>query len=375
MKELYLAKSVRRALSLARGEAFRLHCDQIGIVHLIFGLVFAEREMHEHIFHDLDLVPDRVSQLVESLLGQSLLSPENLPVSPRVKHLIELAIGESHLRGHASVDIEVMLFVLANDPEGVQLFEQLGVSPEKVRSQMHYVLKESPAPLTQVHPLEVNEYSVLREKFWTPYHTVDIKKLLAECSYPVYTLVSESQSFYLCKVDFELSQDTYLDNISFEFAYPHCSAASGDLRLMQRVRVGNWGKTGLGNMCLWRTMANINATTILGDLRRLPSALVGLAGQPDSFTKADIVRWKDLLADASWEVHAGSELHFKYAYWDGGQIPVGWAYSAEEEPLVVIATLSVSRSDFVRVLESLIVLRQNNEALINKLQEEIKSVE
>jgi len=204
----------------------------------------------------------------------------------------------------------------------------------------------------------------------TPALTTDLKKILAKCRYPLYILVNQSQAFRLCGSDFGINNGV-LNNISFGFARPFCFAAFHDLKRLQLVRIGNWGKNAFGKRRAWLTWTNFQPRMISEGLLQPPTEFQGLLGAPGG--AIDLARWEQLFAETAWEPYSGSGLHFNMAYWDGEQVPVGWAYSAEEEPLVVVAALGVPRSDFLEVLQSLVILHQNDEPLIGNFQEEMRT--
>lgn len=132
-------KRARRVLTFAQEEAQRLNHNYIGTEHILLGLIREEEGLAAKVLRDLGLDQTRVRQVIEEIVGRGQASPgTRLSLTPRTKRVIELAVDEARRMGHHYIGTEHLLLGLIREGDGiaVNVLKSLGVSPDKVRSNL-----------------------------------------------------------------------------------------------------------------------------------------------------------------------------------------------------------------------------------------------
>jgi len=132
-------KRARRVLTFAQEEAQRLNHNYIGTEHILLGLIREEEGLAAKVLRDLGLDQTRVRQVIEEIVGRGQAAPgTRLSLTPRTKRVIELAVDEARRMGHHYIGTEHLLLGLIREGDGiaVNVLKSLGVSPDKVRSNL-----------------------------------------------------------------------------------------------------------------------------------------------------------------------------------------------------------------------------------------------
>jgi ATP-dependent Clp protease ATP-binding subunit ClpC len=141
-------KRARRVLSLAQEEAQRLNHNYIGTEHLLLGLIREENGVAVKVLQELGVKPQRVKDMVERTVGQGqrTMFSSRLTLTPRTKHVIELAVDEARRMGHHYIGTEHLLLGLMREGEGVavNVLRSMGVNLEKARAQTGRLMAENP---------------------------------------------------------------------------------------------------------------------------------------------------------------------------------------------------------------------------------------
>jgi len=141
-------KRARRVLILAQEEAQRLNHNYIGTEHLLLGLIREENGVAVKVLQEMGVRPRRVKDMVERTVGQGqrTMSSPRLTLTPRTKHVIELAFDEARRMGYHYIGTEHLLLGLVREGEGVavNVLRSMGVNLEKVRDQTGRLMAESP---------------------------------------------------------------------------------------------------------------------------------------------------------------------------------------------------------------------------------------
>ncbi len=142
----------RRVLSLAQEEAERLQHGQIGVEHLLLGLIREEGGIAGRVLRDLGLDLRRVEELVIRLTDsgtRSVGAPLDLSVG--TKKVLELAVDEARRMQHHYIGTEHLLLGLVRQQDGVaiDILRRLSISPEEVRRQTRKVLNDNPVQQQQ----------------------------------------------------------------------------------------------------------------------------------------------------------------------------------------------------------------------------------
>ena len=129
-------KRARRVLTNAQEEARRLNHRYIGTEHILLGLVSEEGGVAMRVLANLDVSGEQVRKSIERAVGKgSRPSVAQPTLTPRTKHVIEIAVDEARKIGHHYIGTEHLLLGLVREGEGVavDVLRRLGAPPEKIR--------------------------------------------------------------------------------------------------------------------------------------------------------------------------------------------------------------------------------------------------
>src|SRR4051794_3113131 len=138
----------RKVLQLAQEEAQRFNHNYIGTEHLLLGLVREGEGVTAKVLANLGVELHKVRSTIEFVIGRGDRAlPDDIGLTPRAKKVIELSVDEARRLGHHYIGTEHLLLGLVREGEGIAagVLESLGVSLDKVRSQVIYVLNQSQA--------------------------------------------------------------------------------------------------------------------------------------------------------------------------------------------------------------------------------------
>src|SRR5215475_15998541 len=138
----------RKVLQLAQEEAQRFNHNYIGTEHLLLGLVREGEGVAAKVLGNLGVELNKVRSAVEFTIGRGDRTVAgDIGLTPRAKKVIELSVDEARRLNHHYIGTEHLLLGLVREGEGIAagVLESLGVSLDKVRSQVIYVLNQSAA--------------------------------------------------------------------------------------------------------------------------------------------------------------------------------------------------------------------------------------
>src|SRR6266581_3973196 len=138
----------KKVLGLAQEEAQRFQHNYIGTEHLLLGLIREGEGVAAKVLSNLGVELNQVREAVEAMIGRGdRIVLGEIGLTPRAKKVIELAVDEAHRLNHHYIGTEHLLLGLVREGEGIAagVLESLGVSLDKVRSQVIYVLNQSAA--------------------------------------------------------------------------------------------------------------------------------------------------------------------------------------------------------------------------------------
>ncbi|MCC6626682.1 MAG: ATP-dependent Clp protease ATP-binding subunit [Chloroflexi bacterium] len=136
----------RKVLTLAQEEAQRFNHNYIGTEHLLLGLVREGDGVAARVLSNLGVQLPKVRSAVEFIIGRGEgLVVGEIGLTPRAKKVIELAVDEARRLNHHYIGTEHLLLGLVREGEGIAagVLESLGVSLEKVRTQVMQVVNQS----------------------------------------------------------------------------------------------------------------------------------------------------------------------------------------------------------------------------------------
>ena len=137
----------QQALALARKEAEHLNNNYIGTEHILLGLLKLGQGLALKVLQALGVNSEEIYESIQNTTSTNestlqSIKGENIPVTPRVKKVLNLANKESTKMGHTYVGTEHLLLGLLKEDEGAAakiLQQQFNISYEDVKEQ---ILKE-----------------------------------------------------------------------------------------------------------------------------------------------------------------------------------------------------------------------------------------
>jgi len=145
----YFTSGSRRVLKLAQQEAKRMRHARIGTEHLLLGLLREEAGTASQVLHHLGLQSGDVEHWVERLSAmrqRTSLIKQDLDLTPRTQHVLELAKEEARHQGAARIDTHHILLGLIRQGDGtaVDILKHLGVTDDQVRRYTEQILQQEP---------------------------------------------------------------------------------------------------------------------------------------------------------------------------------------------------------------------------------------
>lgn len=109
----------QRVLSLAQEAALELGHDYVGTEHVFIGLTKVKNGVAAKALEELGLVTEDIFEAVEEHVGRGNKKATSIYMTPRVKHVLELAIQVANQMNHNYVGTEHILLGLLSDGSGV----------------------------------------------------------------------------------------------------------------------------------------------------------------------------------------------------------------------------------------------------------------
>jgi len=130
----------KKVIQLAHREALRLGHDVIGTEHILLGLASEGEGVAAHVLSSFGVGTDDLRAKVEQIVGREepRNKPVDLPLSPRAKRVLDLAMREARNMGVNYVGTEHILLGLISEGEGIaaQVLTSLGLDLKKVRKEV-----------------------------------------------------------------------------------------------------------------------------------------------------------------------------------------------------------------------------------------------
>ncbi|MDD4365082.1 MAG: ATP-dependent Clp protease ATP-binding subunit [Synergistales bacterium] len=146
----------KKVVQLAHREALRLGNDVIGTEHLLLGLLAEGEGVAAHVLGAFGLELEAIRGRVEEIVGRGEPKerPVDLPLSPRAKRVLDLAMREARNMGVNYVGTEHILLGLVAEGEGIaaQVLLASGLDLQKVRAEVVATLSGSESPEAREEP-------------------------------------------------------------------------------------------------------------------------------------------------------------------------------------------------------------------------------
>jgi ATP-dependent Clp protease ATP-binding subunit ClpA len=140
-------ESARQVIVLAQDEARALAHDYIGTEHILLGLLREESGLAAAVLGSLDISFEGVRAQVERIVGKGdAVVTGEIPLTPRAKKTLDLALGEALSLGHDSVGTEHILLGLGDEREGVafSILRHFGADADTIRNRV--IAADGPEP-------------------------------------------------------------------------------------------------------------------------------------------------------------------------------------------------------------------------------------
>jgi len=127
----------KKVVQLAHREALRLGHDLIGTEHILLGLIAEGEGVAVQVIQNSGVDTEAMKTAIEEMIGTrtAKLRPVDLPLSPRAKRVLDLAIGEARNVKVNYVGTEHILLGLLSEGEGIayQILSSNGIEIDSVR--------------------------------------------------------------------------------------------------------------------------------------------------------------------------------------------------------------------------------------------------
>src|SRR5579872_7501940 len=131
----------QQVLALARKEADRFHHNYVGTEHILLGLIKLGQGVAVSVLQKMGLDLETVRRAVENQVGsgvESHINSVNIPFTPRVKKVLNLAAKEAKALNHSYIGTEHILLGLLREGEGVaaRVLQSLDIDIERTRNEI-----------------------------------------------------------------------------------------------------------------------------------------------------------------------------------------------------------------------------------------------
>jgi hypothetical protein len=152
----------REVIISAQQEARALHHGFIGTEHLLLGLLRDRDGVAGQALHVLGISPEAAREQVLDIIGEGQAEVAgHIPLTPRSKKVLELAVREAVHLGHLHVGPEHILLGLVREGDGVgwHVLHRLGLTVPKVADQvLRLVSQDRQAPSHVITPPGIRDY-------------------------------------------------------------------------------------------------------------------------------------------------------------------------------------------------------------------------
>ena len=146
----FFTERSKKVVQLAHREALRLGHDVIGTEHLLLGILTEGDGLAVQALESLGVNPGEFRDQIEAAVGKAhpILKPVDLPLSPRAKRVLDLAIKEARNMGVNYVGTEHILLALISEGEGMaaQLLLGIGIDYPLLLKEVQKFLSNSEGP-------------------------------------------------------------------------------------------------------------------------------------------------------------------------------------------------------------------------------------
>ncbi|NCC96352.1 MAG: ATP-dependent Clp protease ATP-binding subunit, partial [Synergistales bacterium] len=136
----FFTERSKKVIQLAHREALRLGHEMIGTEHILMGLALETGGLAAQAISSMGISPEELIAAIESTVSsnKSIDTPQDLPLSPRAKRVLDMSIREAKSMGVNYVGTEHILMGILSEGEGVavQVLMSMGLDPSEARKQV-----------------------------------------------------------------------------------------------------------------------------------------------------------------------------------------------------------------------------------------------
>lgn len=135
----------QRVLSFAQEAALELGHDYVGTEHVLIGLTKVKNGVAAKALEELGIVTEDIFEAVEEQVGRGNKKATSIYMTPRVKHVLELAIQVANRMNHNYVGTEHILLGLFSDGGGVAvgILRAMNIRTDDIVEAIRHILGSS----------------------------------------------------------------------------------------------------------------------------------------------------------------------------------------------------------------------------------------
>ena len=147
--EAKFSPKVKEVISYSREEALRLNHDQIGIEHLILGLIYDGDGLAIKVLKSLDvdisLLKRKIEGAIKNRISGTPVNSTSLPLTKQAEKVLRITVIEAkQLRSDTIGTEHLMLAVLKNiENVGTQIIQKMDVDYEIFKAELKYILQDT----------------------------------------------------------------------------------------------------------------------------------------------------------------------------------------------------------------------------------------
>ena len=135
----------QRVLSFAQEAALELGHDYVGTEHVLIGLTKVKNGVAAKALKELGIVTEDIFEAVEEQVGRGNKKATSIYMTPRVKHVLELAVQVANRMNHNYVGTEHILLGLLSDGGGVAvgILRAMNIRTDDIVEAIRHILGSS----------------------------------------------------------------------------------------------------------------------------------------------------------------------------------------------------------------------------------------
>ena len=135
----------QRILSFAQEAALELGHDYVGTEHVLIGLTKVKNGVAAKALEELGIVTEDIFEAVEEQVGRGNKKATSIYMTPRVKHVLELAVQVANRMNHNYVGTEHILLGLLSDGGGVAvgILRAMNIRTDDIVEAIRHILGSS----------------------------------------------------------------------------------------------------------------------------------------------------------------------------------------------------------------------------------------